>query len=127
MEVLRILATGDSPTIYLNSEKNKFEFVGNSMPENSVRFYEPVIDWLKEYLKSPNPETEFTFRMNLINTSSTKIFTDIFKIINVIAEKSKVKILWYYIYGDEDMQEMGVDFKDFSKASFELVPISNFD
>ena len=123
MESLKIIATNDTPTIYFNPAKDKFEFGGNSMPENSVRFYEPVIDWLKIYLESPNPKTEFKFRMNLINTSSTKIFTDIFKIINLISEKSDVKILWYYDYGDDDIQEIGVDFKEFVKASFELIPI----
>lgn len=122
MESLRIMATNDSPTIYFNPAEGKFEFNGNSMPENSVGFYKPVIDWLKEYLGSPNPTTEFMFRMNLVNTSSTKIFSDIFKIINLISEKSEVKILWYYDYGDDDIQELGVDFKDFTKASFELIP-----
>ena len=47
----------------------------------------------------------------------------IFKVINLISEKSDVKILWYYDYGDDDIQEIGVDFKEFTKASFELISI----
>ena len=124
MEPLKILATPDSPAIYFDPKKEKFEVEGNSMPENAIGFYTPVIDWLKQYLESPNPSTEFIFKMNLLNTSSTKIFADIFKMINIISEKSDVKISWYYNYGDDDIQEVGVDFKDFViKASFELVAV----
>lgn len=123
MNPLRILETPDSPAIILDPGNNKFEIVGNSMPENAMSFYKPVIAWLQEYLKSPNPSTEFIFKMNLLNTSSTKIFTDIFKMINEISKKSEVKISWYYSYGDDDIQEVGVDFKDFTSASFELVAV----
>ena len=63
--------------------------------------------------------------MDLLNTSSTKLFIDIFKIINKIVEsgKSSVNITWYYNYGDDDIQEVGVDFKEYCKASFELIPV----
>ena len=43
--------------------------------------------------------------------------------INEISKKSEVKISWYYSYGDDDIQEVGVDFKDFTSASFELVAV----
>ena len=125
MEALRILGTSESPAINFDSKNNKFEVIGNSMPENAVAFYKPVIEWLHKYLKSPNPSSEFIFKMNLLNTSSTKIFTDIFKMINEISEISDVKIIWYYNYGDADIQEVGVDFKYFAKASFELVAVQD--
>lgn len=123
MEPLKILATNDSPAINFDPELGKFEVIGNSMPENAMKFYEPIISWLKKYLENPNLHTEFVFQMNLLNTSSTKIFADLFKMINSISEKSEVKILWYYNYGDEDIQEVGVEFKEFAKASFELVAV----
>lgn len=123
MEALKILAASDNPGIYFDPENGRFQVIGNSMPENARGFYKPVIDWLKKYLESPNPTTEFIFKMNLLNTSSTKIFADIFIMINSISEKSEVKILWYYNYGDDDIQEVGVEFKEFAKASFELVAV----
>lgn len=127
MKPLQILATNDSPAVNYNPQKNKFLIVGNSMPENAIGFYKQVLDWLKEYAKAPNPKNEFVFQMNLLNTSSTKIFMDIFKIINQISEKAEVKVLWYYAYGDDDIQEVGVDFKEFINVNFELVPVSDFE
>lgn len=127
MKPLQLLATNDSPAINYNPEKNKFIIAGNSMPENSIGFYKQVLDWLKEYEKSPNKKSEFVFKMNLLNTSSTKIFMDIFKIIKQISEKSLVIVYWYYAYGDDDIQEVGVDFKEFVDVNFELVPVSDFE
>lgn len=123
MELLRILATKDSPAIFFDPAQEKFEITGNSMPENARGFYEPVIEWLLKYSESPNVSTKFVFQMNLLNTSSTKIFVDIFQIINLISEKSEVIITWLYNYGDDDIQEIGVDFKEYAKATFELVPV----
>lgn len=127
MKPLQLLATNDSPAINYNPAKDKFIIAGNSMPENSIGFYKQVLDWLKEYAKSPNPKNEFVFKMNLLNTSSTKIFMDIFKIINEISKKVEVTVFWYYAYGDDDIQEVGVDFKEFIDVNFELVPVSDFE
>ena len=29
------------------------EIKGRSIPENSIEFYKPLVDWLDEYAKSP--------------------------------------------------------------------------
>ena len=123
MEIIKTKQTADSPAVTLDHKNGHFEIRGNSMPENARAFYQPVLEWLDVYSSKPNPETDFIFQMNLLNTSSTKIFTDIFKKITKISEKSNVKITWYYVYGDEDIQEVGVDFKNFAHVPFELVPI----
>jgi len=127
MEPLQILATNDSPAINFNPKKEKFMVVGNSMPENAIGFYQNVLDWLKSYAETPNQITEFIFKMNLLNTSSSKVFSDIFKMIYIISKKSDVKVLWYYNYGDDDIQEVGVDFKEYANVSFELVAVKDFD
>ncbi len=125
MEALKILANDSCPAINFDTKQEKFEIRGNSMPENARSFYEPVVNWLDKYAESPNPVTEIVFQMNIINTSSSKLFIDIFKKINKIVDsgKSDVNIIWYYNYGDDDIQEIGVEFKEFLKAPFELVPV----
>lgn len=127
MKPLKILATDSSPAINFDPAKGKFQIAGNSLPENSRGFYAPVIEWLDKYAESPNTETEIEFKMILLNTSSTKIFIDIFRKINKIVEynDSKVNVVWNYVYGDDDIHDVGVDFKAFCKASFELVAVQN--
>ncbi len=125
MEALKILSNDSCPAVNFDTKQEKFEIRGNSMPENASSFYKPVVNWLDKYAESPNPVTEIVFQMNIINTSSSKLFIDILKKINKIVDsgKSDVNIIWYYNYGDDDIQEVGVDFKEFTKAPFELVPV----
>ena len=127
MKALKILASDSCPAVNFDPKLEKFEIRGNSMPENARSFYEPIIAWLDKYAESPNPVTEIIFQMNLLNTSSTKLFIDIIKKINKIVESgnSDVNIIWYYNYGDDDIQEVGVEFKEFINAPFELVPVND--
>ena len=74
MEPLKILASDTSPAINFDPKKGKFQIAGNSLPENSRGFYEPVVEWLDKYADSPNPETEIEFKMILLNTSSNLFF-----------------------------------------------------
>ncbi|HAF27465.1 MAG TPA: hypothetical protein DCG75_00315 [Bacteroidales bacterium] len=127
MEALKILANESNPAVYFDCKHERFEIRGNSMPENARAFYEPIIAWLDNYADDPCPKTEMIFQMNLLNTSSTKLFIDIFKKINKIVDtgNSEVNVIWYYNYGDDDIWEVGVEFKDFCKSSFELIPIND--
>ena len=61
--------------------------------------------------------------MKSLNTASRKMFDDIFQLINQISEKSEVNILWYYKTDDDDIEEIGHDFEEYTKASFELIAI----
>jgi len=49
MEKLIIEATVNSPRIVLDPEEKKFEFSGESRPENVRNFYLPVLEWLEKY------------------------------------------------------------------------------
>lgn len=125
MNPLIINSGEDTPNIYLDNRKGKMEFSGSSMPENAVRFYRPVLEWLNQYIKNPKQETEFVFKMKLLNTSSSKLFYDIFKLINKLGEdcKNKVRIVWYYSFYDDEIREQGHDYKGSSIVPFELVLI----
>jgi|SRR6056297_3292643 len=98
-------------------------FSGNSLPENASLFYEPVINWLDKYNYHPHKRTNFIFNVKVISSSSTKIFFDILNKIDALHEsgKSEIKVLWYYAAYDDEIREIGLDFKDAMNANFELV------
>lgn len=127
MEPLKMLATDVSPAIKFDPNNVNFLIAGNSLPENARGFYEPVIKWLDKYADSPNAKTEIEFKMILLNTSSTKLFIDIFRKINKIVEYDgvEVNVIWNYVFGDDDIHDVGVEFKEFCKASFELVAVND--
>ena len=55
MDEFFLEATPKTPRLYFNSETGEFEISGRSIPENSIEFYKPVINWLDHYIKTPNP------------------------------------------------------------------------
>ena len=56
MEVLEIPNTAKTPQISLNPNGTLL-FKGRSIPENSIDFYRPVMDWLTEYAREAQPLT----------------------------------------------------------------------
>lgn len=123
MEPLIIKPTEDTPFINLISDIGEMNFSGNSLPENASLFYEPVINWLDKYNLHPHKRTNFIFNVKVISSSSTKIFFDILNKIDALHEsgKSEVNVLWYYAAYDDEIREIGLDFKDTMNANFELV------
>ncbi|MBN1187479.1 MAG: DUF1987 domain-containing protein [Bacteroidales bacterium] len=110
------------PRIVLDKAKGHFEISGQSLPENVHEFYSPVIAWLDEYGKSPNPKTEVTFKMEYYNTASSKmLFAILEKFDEIFKAGHDVKIFWHYDQDDEDMLESGEDYADLVKVPFEFI------
>ncbi|MFO7829409.1 MAG: DUF1987 domain-containing protein [Bacteroidales bacterium] len=125
MDTFFIKPTEDTPLIRFDPKTGCFEFSGNSLPENASMFYEPVIQWLDEYNKSPQKKTTFVFKIKVISSSSSKIFFDILSKIDDLNENenSDVKVLWYYTVYDDEIRETGLDYRDSMNVPFELILI----
>ena len=122
MEILHFVATEDIPEIILDKKNEVFEISGRSLPEDVNSFYEPVIDWIQEYTKTPNPTTIFKFRFSYFNTASSKIILDILTMFEVMKEEGHdVIVRWYYQKDDEDMHDAGEEFAEMVEVPFELV------
>jgi len=120
METLRIEATDDSPQVLLDQEDNQFEISGKSLPEDVVDFYQPVMDWLKEYRKKPNAKTEFNLKMIYFNTASSKQIMDILMVLEEMVEEGhEVVVKWHSKKSDEDMQEAGQEYEEMLDIPFE--------
>ena len=111
-----------TPTISLNAETGEMEFSGKSIPENSAKLYDPVMEWVDGYIKAPNEKTVFVVKLEYFNTSSSKYLLEIFRRFeDLFKSGKKVSVQWYYELEDEDMQESGDDFRDILKIPVELI------
>lgn len=117
MQVLQLAATDQTPKVTLNKEKNIFEFSGRSLTDKAAEFYRPIMKWMTEYAESPNPETELVFKMEYMNTASSKALFDLFAIVQNI---DGAKIIWCFHDEDEDMEETGEEFSSLVKIPFEM-------
>ncbi len=124
MEPINIEGTPKTPSIKFLSEEGVIEIKGRSIPENSIEFYKPLVDWLEAYAKDPLKKTQVNIQLEYFNTSSSKCILDVFKKLEAIHKsKHDVVINWYYEEDDEDMLEAGEDYESIIRVPFKMVEI----
>jgi len=125
METLVIEGSPETPTIKFDSKAGLIEIKGRSIPENSIEFYKPLIDWLEKYSGSPRPNTTVNIQLEYFNTSSSKCILDVFKKLESINKSgsSEVVINWHYEEDDEDMSEAGEDYQAIINVPFKMVMV----
>jgi hypothetical protein len=124
MEPIKIEGTPKTPTVRFDSSAGVFEIRGRSIPENSVEFYKPIVDWLDSYKENPLPKTIVNICLEYFNTSSSKCILDVFKKLEAIHKaKNDVEVHWYYEEDDEDMLEAGEDYESIIRVPFKMIEI----
>jgi len=126
MKPIIIEGTPKTPTIRFDVSEGIFEIKGRSIPENSVEFYKPLIDWLENYKETPLDKTVVNIRLEYFNTSSSKCILDVFKKLEAIHKaKNDVVVNWFYEEDDEDMLEAGEDYESIIRVPFKMIEISD--
>lgn len=121
MEDITISGTPKTPTVEFLQEKGTLLIKGRSIPENSIEFYKPLIDWIGAYAQSPKENTEVSIKLEYFNTSSSKCILDVFKKLESVG--SSVLIKWYYEEDDEDMLEAGEDYDAIINLPFKMIEV----
>ena len=106
----------------MNQVTGDLIFAGKSIPENAAKVYEPVLDWVKEYILKANPTTNFRLNLEYYNTATSIWLTKIIKVLIQIKDPGFTLIIHLYL-PIEDFDEIG-DFNDIKDA---FIPISNID
>lgn len=120
-EALQQKPTIKTPRIHFDPASGIMELTGRSIPENAYQLYMPLIEWLGQYMENPAPETVFRFKLSYFNSSSTEYILDILKRFDKLYQKrTNVRIEWYYTTDDEDMLQIGNDFKSMVSLPIEL-------
>ncbi len=118
---LRISSTEDTPEVTLERSSGVFKLSGRSLPEDAFWFYNPIIEWLSDYAKSPLPKTEMHINLEYFNTASAK---QVFKLLSIMAELGKTNVVlikWHYDDGDKDMLASGQRFSKLCNMAFDYV------
>lgn len=125
MENLNIEGTAKTPTIKADPQGGVVEIRGRSIPENSIEFYKPLMDWLDKYAFSPKALTNVNIQLEYFNTSSSKCILDVFKKLESINKggNSQVQINWHFEEDDEDMSEAGEDYQAIINVPFNMIMV----
>ncbi len=126
METIIREETLKTPFVKFDSDKGLVEIKGRSIPENSIEFYKPLIDWLDKYSDQPSGKTSVNIKLEYFNTSSSKCILDIFRKLELIHKKgNEVEINWYYEEDDEDMFEAGEDYQSIINIPFKMIEMED--
>ncbi len=115
MKPILIKGTQDTPYVYLDSDKKKFEIGGKSIPEDADTFYAGIIHWWQEYAKNPLKETILQIKLDYVNTVSTRKVLEIFSVLENIKGAG---VIWY-IHQDDDKSDI-LPFFDFVKLPYRI-------
>jgi len=124
MDAIIIKGTPKTPDVNFDYDKGSLLLKGRSIPENSVEFYKPLVNWLGEYSANPKPETVFEVQLEYFNTSSSKCLLDLFKKMETLGKGgNKIIVNWYYEEDDEDMLEAGEDYQSIIDVPFKMIEV----
>jgi len=120
MEVLNIESTKKTPEITFNPKSGEMLVQGISCSENSLGFFEPVFNWINNYLSTPTEKTVLTIKLKYYNTSSAKCILELLdKFTSLKANGKNISVNWH-TEGDEEMQESGENFSAILDFEFNI-------
>jgi hypothetical protein len=116
MDALIIEPTKATPRVNFQPE-GELKIEGRSLPEDPFTFYNPVLNWIRNY--SGN-EIVLDLRLEYMNTASSK---QIFTLLADLKDNTSIKnhlINWHYEEGDEDALDTGKEFEQLVNIPFQF-------
>jgi hypothetical protein len=84
--------TEKTPRIEFTGITGEMVLQGRSIPENAAKVYEPLLEWINEYVKSPCSTTNFHLRLEYFNSSS------LIWIVKIITALGNIKLSGALLY-----------------------------
>lgn len=111
MEKFSLRPTEDLPGVTVDPDQGLIEFWGQSLPEDSVVFFKPIIEAIEKYIANPKPKTTVNLKLIYLNTSSSKKMIEIAGLLEGIYNNGlTVEVNWICKSEDEDMVDEGREF-----------------
>lgn len=110
LKSLSIEGTGKTPQIEFNHLTGGLILSGRSIPENATRTYEPLLVWIKSYIKSPHHTTNLHLNLEYFNVSSLRWIAKMIRGLSKIEQKDASLFIHLYFdieeYGSNDAAEL---------------------
>lgn len=121
MENLSIKKTKNTLEVSFDVTSGEFKMSGSSFPENALDFFTPIISWVQNFMLEKTEKISASFNFDYLNSSSIKFLSDIIDKLQFYSTSGgSVEMHWYYDDSDDDMLEMGEEFKEDVDFTFNL-------
>lgn len=119
---IAIRETAFTPSVRISSEEQRIIITGPSRLEDPSPFYENLISVLEETIINFKSRFSIDFKLNYLNSSSSKWLFHILKNIQTRYGSSRtMSINWYYDLDDENMLEAGEVFRNLLNVPFKII------
>jgi len=118
MNNLSIQKTDSTPEIDFNVNGN-MKITGRSLPEDVHKFYDPIIEWVRNL---STEKVKLELKLEYLNTSSTKKILNLLIALDENLEINNVEVNWYYEFDDLEMEDLGEIYEeDLNRAKFNYI------
>lgn len=93
--------TPKTPQIDLNQFSGELILSGRSIPENAAKIYEPVLNWVREYVQKAKPITNLRLNLEYFNTSSLMWLSRILSVLKKINDPEYILFVHLYMPVEE--------------------------
>ena len=126
MDRLFIEPTESTLHVDFDPQNGTLAMRGESYPENAIKFFSPILDWLKQYLGGLQAGARVLVNMDIVyfNSSSSKALMNCFDAFDDAARRGvRVDIAWHHHEENEIAKECGEEFgEELEAASFTIRP-----
>ncbi len=99
------------PTVDFNATTGICQIFGESFLEDTMEFYNPVLEWFENYIDSVKGPIALIIKLTYFNTSTSRSILDILNLLKDYQEEGgEVVVNWHY---DENDVDMGEDIDDY--------------
>ena len=121
MNDLNIASSQSTPGIESDTNAGILRMHGDSYPENSFEFFDPIIQWIEDYLRLHSDALHLELRLVYMNTSSVKAMMDIFDMLEDAHGRGRaVSVAWYYDPRNERVLDLADEFREDCSFPFDI-------
>lgn len=122
MNPLELPQTRTTPAVRFSPETGEIALKGESYPENSFTFFEPILAWIDAWLAEPRAAIRISIDMPYMNSSSTKCMLDLLdRFEDAWRRGQPVQLHWYYDPDNGRALDLAEEFREEITFPFEAV------
>jgi hypothetical protein len=119
--------TKENQEITFDSKSHLITIKGVFITENPQELFKELNHKIDNYFTEPKGDLTLDFKIEYFNTNMSIIIRNLIKKLNDNIENVNLKVRWYFENEDEDMEEIGEEFKMLFKGiNYELVGVDSF-
>ena len=85
-----------------------FKLSGNSILSDPRKFFQPIVEWVEDYIKNPMDKTTVDLKLEYVDTASVQSVFDIMRLFKPLQDREKeVTVNFYFEFDDPELLELG--------------------